>query len=366
MILLAIFSAGLAAALLSWGLGFATRRLAPRLGYLDRPGGRKAHENPTPLLGGAAIFLAIALPAVAAALAAHLWAAGGMPAWLAESPLSVHLPGAAARTPMLLAILAGAAALHVLGLIDDRRPLGARAKLLVQLLVATALAAGVEHVRILTALGPIASTVATVLWIVAITNALNFLDNTDGLAAGVGAICAAGLLASAMGMGQIFVAALAAMIAGALAGFLPHNFPPARSFMGDAGSLTVGYLLAVASCLTTYVPPGRTYYLYGVFVPVVLMAVPLYDMLGVIVLRLRAGQNPMHGDRRHFSHRLLDRGMPVRKAVLTIYLCTAITTISASLLARVRSNVEALLIFAQVLAVLAVVALLESTEGERP
>jgi UDP-GlcNAc:undecaprenyl-phosphate GlcNAc-1-phosphate transferase len=133
--------------------------------------------------------------------------------------------------------------------------------------------------------------------------------------------------------------------------------------MGDAGSLVIGYLLAVVSCLTTYVQPDHAYYAYGVFVPLVLMAVPLYDMVSVVTLRLRDRTNPMVGDRRHFSHRLIRRGMSVRKAVLTIYLCTAATAISATLLSRV-DNVGAVLAFAQTLIILLVLALLESGESK--
>jgi len=201
------------------------------------------------------------------------------------------------------------------------------------------------------------------VWLVAITNAFNFLDNMDGLSAGVAAICAVALLGASASMGQVFVSSLLCLLLGALLGFLPHNFPPAKVFMGDAGSTVIGFLLAVASCLTTYVRPGQTYYLYGVFVPLVLMAVPLYDMVSVITLRLRERKNPMVGDRRHFSHRLVRRGMKVPAAVLTIYLCTAATAISASLLANVTGNTAAILVFCQTIAILLIIAVLESGQA---
>ena len=160
------------------------------------------------------------------------------------------------------------------------------------------------------------------------------------------------------------VSAWLCLLLGSLAGFLPHNFPPARTFMGDAGSLVIGYLLAVMSCLTTYVRPGQTYYLYGIFVPPVLMTVPLYDMVSVITLRLRERRSPMVGDRRHFSHRLVRRGMKVRTAVLTIYLCTLATAISASLLAHVADNIGAVLVFIQTIATVLLVALLEGGDSK--
>ena len=332
-------------------------RLARATGFVDRPGAHKAHARPTPLLGGVAIFLGVLLPIAAASLAALAWA-GGAPDWLPPDA-AVHVAGAAEKAPVALGILACAAALHVMGLIDDRRALGPWLKLAVQLAVAIVTAA-LLGVRVMTFAGPAVSIAATVVWIVVITNAINFLDNMDGLSAGVSAICAIALLAASMQMGQIFVSAWLAVLAGALMGFLPYNFPPARMFMGDAGSLVVGYLLAVLSSLTTYIAPGQGHFMYGVLVPVVLLAVPLYDTVSVMTIRIRAGQNPMVGDRRHFSHRLLRRGMTVRKAVLTIWLCTAATALGAMLLPHIASVSGAMLVGAQTLAILGVVALLES------
>ena len=337
---------------------FLTSRLAVRVGMVDVPGRHKAHGRAVPLLGGCAIFLAIVVPSVLVLALAAYWARTDPPAWL-PAELAVHLPGAGRRVPAALGILAAAAVLHVMGLIDDHKHLGPLLKLAIQILAAAGVAIFC-NVRVLTAVGGGVSVVLTVLWLVAITHAFNFLDNMDGLSAGMAAICATALLAASVSMGQVFVSAWLCLILGAVAGFLPHNFPPARTFMGDAGSLVIGFLLAVVSCLTTYVRPGQTYYLYGVFVPLVLMAVPLYDMISVVTLRLRERRNPMVGDRRHLSHRLVRGGMNVRKAVLTIYLCTLATALSASLLAHVSSNFGAILIFSQTVTVVLIVALLES------
>ena len=346
-----------------------SRRVAVRLGMLDMPQRHKAHARPVPLLGGCAIFAAILGPSLLALALARIWAAGEVPSVLAWLPASVaiHIPGVASKTPMALGILAGALVLHVIGLIDDRRNLGAWLKLALEIAVAAAVVVFFK-VRVLTLAGPAISIIVTILWIVAITNAFNFLDNMDGLSAGVAAICAAALLGAAASIGQLFVTGWLCVILGALLGFLPYNFPPAKVFMGDAGSLVIGFLLAVASCLTTYVHPSQslepqagTHYLYGVFVPLVVLAVPLYDMISVICLRLADRKSPMVGDRRHFSHRLVRRGMSVRTAVLTIYLCTGATAIAASLLPQV-DEVGALLIFAQTLAILFIIALLESAE----
>ena len=338
-----------------------SKRMAVRFNMLDLPARHKAHGRAVPMLGGCAILVAILVPSLLALALASYWSSTAVPRPLQDLAPLVH--GAAARAPMALGILAGAFVLHVVGLIDDRKQLGPWLKLLAQVLVA----AGVVffcNVRILTAAGGATSTIVSILWLVAITNAFNFLDNMDGLSAGVAAICTAALLAAAAQLGQAFVAGWLCLMLGALAGFLPYNFHPASMFMGDAGSMVIGFLLGVVSSLTTYVQPGQTYYLYGVFVPLVLMAVPLYDMMSVIHLRIRERRNPMVGDRRHFSHRLVRRGMKVRTAVLTIYLCTAATAISASLLPHMTDNTGAVLVFLQTVAILLIIALLESSNGK--
>jgi len=334
-----------------------SRIVAHRLGMLDIPARHKAHAAPMPLLGGSAIFAAILGPGLLALALARIWAAEGPPEWL-PSALAAHVPGAASKALTALGILAAAAFLHVVGLIDDRKHLSAWMKLVAQA-AAAAFVVVVCDVRVLTAAGPTVSTAASIIWLVAITNAFNFMDNMDGLAAGVAMICGVAILAAAATMGQVFVSALLCLIVGAVAGFLPYSFPPAKSFMGDAGSLVIGFLLGAASCLTTYVQPGQTYYLYGIFVPLVVMAVPLYDTVSVVAIRLLERRNPMIGDRRHFSHRLLQRGMSTRTVVLTIYLCTAATAIAASLLPRV-DNAGAVLVFCQTAAVLLIIAMLEA------
>ena len=359
------------AALGTIGLAFAisalatslSRRVAFRLGMLDVPGGHKAHARPTPMLGGSAVFATIlGVSLLPLALARYwAWSSEGVPSWVPAS-LAIYVGGAAAKAPKALGILAGALVLHVVGLVDDRRNLGPWLKLAAQLVVAVCVVTLCD-VRVLTVAGPAVSTAASVLWLVAIINAFNFLDNMDGLAAGVAVIVSTALLAASAQVGQLFVPAWLCVLTGSLAGFLVFNFPPASVYMGDAGSLVVGYSLAVASCLTTYVEPGRHYYAYGVFVPLVIMAVPLYDMASVIVLRVRQRRNPMVGDRRHFSHRLLRRGMSVRKAVLTIWTCTAATAISATLLSMVGTY-GAVLVFAQTVMIVLVLALLELGDGK--
>lgn len=339
-----------------------SRPVAFRLGALDMPGRHKAHSRPVPMLGGTAIFVTIAAVSLLAMAIARWWAWHGIPAWL-PAALAAHVPGAAAKAPKAMGILAGALVLHIVGLVDDRKDLGPWLKLIAQFAVSIGVVVFYD-VRVLTVAGPTISIIVSVVWLVTIINAFNFMDNMDGLAAGVAVIIFTALLAASAGVGQLFVPAWLCVMVGALAGFLVFNFPPASVYMGDAGSLVVGYFLAVVSCLTTYVAPGRQYYAYGVFVPVVLLAVPLYDMVSVLALRIRDRRNPMVGDRRHFSHRLLRRGMSVPKAMLTIWLCTAATATSAMLLTMVGSY-GAVLVFAQTVMIVLVLALLELGDDKK-
>src|SRR5439155_3701435 len=175
----------------------------------------------------------------------------------------------------------------------DRRALGPLVKLLVQLLVATVLVLGLDT-RALTALGYLPSVLLSVLWIVAITNAFNFLDNMDGLSAGVAAVCTTAFLITALSIHQWFVAASLALLLGSLLGFLFWNFPPAKIFMGDSGSLVIGFVLGVLTIRTQYLRPGVNWAAgwYSIFAPVIVLALPLYDLIVVSILRLSRGKSP--------------------------------------------------------------------------
>ncbi len=281
------------------------------------------------------------------------------PFWLPAS-LEVHLPGILSRAKGAIAILVGAAVLHLLGLIDDRLNVKPLIKLIVQFAVAAGLVAFFE-IRLLTVLPWHLGTVLTVIWIVLLTNVFNFLDNMDGLSAATAAIVLVVLISLGRTSGQIFVPTLATVVLGALVGFLLYNFNPARIFMGDSGSLPLGYFVAVICVLTTYYDPaisqGRW---YSTLTPLLVLAIPLYDFVSVVFLRLCAHQPPWVGDRRHFSHRLIQRGMSQKKAVLTIYLATATTALSATFLSQLQ-GIGAVLIFLQALAVTGIIALLESS-----
>ena len=183
----------------------------------------------------------------------------------------------------------------------------------------------------------------------------------DGLSAGVAFICAAMFLIAALFNQQWFVVALLLLYMGSVLGFLCFNFPPATIFMGDGGSMILGFILAALTIRTTYYntqQPNAPHHWYAVLMPLFVMAVPLYDLIIVSLLRLAKGRSPMTGDTNHFSHRLTRHGFSKRTAVLIIYAVTLATGFSAPLLARV-DDASALLLAGQLLAVLVVIAILE-------
>ncbi len=350
-------------------------RLARRFGLYDHAG-EQAHKpagRVVPNLGGVAIFWAVAGPMAAALLA--VWA---LPSdwWLNNVPaVAPHLPGLQRSTAIGGGVLAGMSLLHLLGLIDDRRALGPWLKLAFQVVIALGLVLLCD-IRVLHLLDGIAwwgfpvSLLVSVAWIVTIVNAMNFLDNMDGLSAGVGATIATLYLAATLIGGQWFVATLAALLLGALLGFLIFNFPPARLFMGDGGSLVLGLLLAVISVRTTYVDtgppftpvdvspglaPGRW---YAVLMPLMVLAIPLYDFVSVTVIRVLRGRSPFVGDHNHFSHRLVRKGLSRRRAVVLIWMCTLATGMGGVMLGSL-DQWQAALAAGQTLTILAVLAVME-------
>lgn len=332
------------------------RAWAIRVGFVDCPGGHKQHASPVAQGGGIAIALSVLVPLLSGVIGASVLTRDGMPTWLPEE-LARNVEGAASKLPQVLAIAGGALLLHLVGLIDDRRPLGPAVKFLAEFLAA-AVIAGPCGIRAFEFLPAPAAFALTLLWIVLITNAFNFLDNMDGLSAGVAAIAAAVFAVASLTAGQLFVPLLALLVAAVAMGFLVWNFHPARIFMGDAGSLVIGFLMSVLTILVTFYDPRQDLRPFGVLVPVVVLAVPLYDVTSVVVRRVRLGISPLRGDRRHFSHRLVRRGMSVRAAVLTIYLATAATALPAIVLARVDWD-AGLLLLVQCLCVVGLIALLE-------
>jgi len=345
------------------------RTLSLRKGVVDSSpieGQTKMVHRRIPNTGGIGIFLAVALPIATVLAFVGLASPESLPGFL--QPVAEHFAGVRLQMGLGLGLLGSMTLLHVLGLIDDRRPMGAWGKLAIMVIPAVIVAWPMDT-RLLTLLdapahGPWLSMLVTVLWIVVVTNAMNFIDNMDGYSAGVAAIAGGGFLAATLLQEQWFVAGVLALLVGGCLGFLLWNFPPAKLFMGDGGSLVVGFLLAFLTIRTTYAAPetggdpfasGRWYTL---LMPVVVLAIPLYDFVSVTLIRLAQGKSPFRGDLQHFSHRLVRRGLSGRSAMVVIYGFTAITAIAGVLLAR-ASSVQAVLLGVLVLVLLVVIAVLE-------
>lgn len=269
------------------------RHVALRLGVIDRPNARKIHLNPIPLLGGVAIYGAF----IAAVL----------------------LFGNRFRLHELVSILVGASLMSFLGLWDDRRSLSPFLKLIGQFAAASILV--FTGVRIGLFRWEIVNMIVTLGWMVVITNAMNLLDNMDGLSGGIGAVAAIFFLLLAATNRQYLVGALSAALVGACLGFLRYNFNPASIFMGDAGSLFLGFILAAVGIKLRF--PDNVEIVTWM-VPVLILGLPLFDTTLVILSRLRRGFNPLTTPGKdHISHRLVAMGYTRREAVLTCYLICA-------------------------------------------
>jgi UDP-GlcNAc:undecaprenyl-phosphate GlcNAc-1-phosphate transferase len=281
------------------------RRLAPRLGVMDRPSTRKIHTKAMPRLGGAAIYLAFIL--------------------------ALLLFGDRSYVSQAVSILLGATLVSFCGVWDDRwgmRPvlkLGVGQPLAALILVAS-------DIRVSFLPHPILNIVVTIIWVVGITSALNLLDNMDGLSAGVATVASAFFLLLAAMSGQYLVGSLAAALLGACLGFLFYNFNPASIFMGDGGSLFIGFVLAAVGIKLRF--PGRMDIVTWM-IPVLVLGVPIFDTSLVVVSRLRRGLNPVtHPGKDHFSHRLVAMGFSQREAVMAIYLICGALGVLAIFLAQ--------------------------------
>lgn len=287
------------------------RKWCLRAGHVDAPGHRKIHDEPVALAGGLAVLTGLVLPLVAAAIVLNLKLIPFAPA----APLA-H--GFARRDLELVAILLGAVAITVLGWWDDRHELRPLPKFAGQVLIALLVAASGVRVTLFVP-NVIFSYGITVFWLLTVINAFNFMDNMNGLCAGLGAIAAGIFAALSAGEGQYLVALIALLMCGALLGFLPYNFPRARAFLGDAGSHLTGYLLAVLAILPHFHTSQNPRPL-AVLTPLVVLAVPLFDLAWVVILRWRMGRPFYVGDTNHLSHRLVRSGLSKTTAVLIIWL----------------------------------------------
>ena len=281
---------------------------AQKVGAIDSPGeARRIHDHPIPRMGGLAIFLGFLFSVV---LFAEI-------------------------TPPVQGILIGAVIIVATGAVDDIVSLKYWVKLIAQLVAAVVAVAhgvvieGLMNPNVFSAnetlfIG-ILSIPVTVIWIVGVTNAVNLIDGLDGLACGVSTISTLTMLAVALMVAEPNVAIILACLTGACIGFIPYNLNPAKIFMGDTGALLLGYLLATVSILGLF----KFYAVMTFLVPVLALALPLFDTLFAIIRRLLRGQNPMTPDRGHLHHRLIDHGLSQKQAVAVLYSLSAMLGLTA-------------------------------------
>jgi len=266
------------------------RRLAVKVGLVDKPSARKIHSKPMPLLGGVAIYVAFIV--------------------------TLFVLGDRFYVRQAIGILLGATLCSFMGLWDDRAGLSPWIKLAAQVLASLVLILSGIQVRVLHI--EALNIAVTMLWVVGITNALNLLDNMDGLSGGVGAVAAAFFLLLAAMSGQYLVGALAAALLGACIGFLLYNVNPASIFMGDTGSLFLGFVLAAVGIKLRF-PDNVDFVTW--MIPLVVLGLPIFDTTLVTISRLRRRLNPLTAaGKDHVSHRLVKMGFSQREAVLVLYL----------------------------------------------
>ncbi|MHB8437599.1 MAG: MraY family glycosyltransferase [Acidimicrobiales bacterium] len=311
------------AAVVTYAVLFPVRRIATRIGFVDQPGGRRIHVRTTPLGGGVAMFVA---------LLAAMALAAGLPG----------LHGLFQGSSEPLGLVLGAAVIFAVGCIDDLRDMSAPAKMAGQVLAAMVLVfLGVTMFQFkipfvgFLVLSPQLTPLLTALWVVVITNAVNLIDGLDGLAGGIVAI-ASGTLAiyglRLMDLGVLpadNIGPLVAVIAfGVCLGFLPHNFPPARAFMGDAGALLLGLLMAAATMVIGGRTPeysGQAFFFFApLFIPVFILGVPIADMAFALVRRTARGTSFHTPDKDHLHHRLLRLGHGPRRTIVILWAWTAV------------------------------------------
>lgn len=285
--------------------------LAFKVGAVDVPkDNRRMHKHPIPRMGGLAIFLGFLLSVI------------------------ICIPAGTQMRGLLL----GSIIIVILGIFDDIYALGAKLKFAVQILAALVVVAAGNRITILSnpnvfssdpiwELG-VWSIPVTVIWIVAITNAVNLIDGLDGLACGVSSISALTMLVIALCVAEPDVAIIMAALAGACLGFLPYNTNPAKIFMGDTGSTFLGFVMAVTSINGLF----KLYNIISFAVPFLMLGLPLFDTCSAIVRRVSHGQSPMAPDRSHVHHKLIDMGFSQKQAVAVLYVISAILGLSAVVL----------------------------------
>lgn len=311
-VVLKVLAAFFAAGAVAFVLTPPVKRLAHRIGAIDVPkDARRMHKKPIPRLGGLAIYLAF----VVVSLVLGDW------------------------TVQNLTILLGSAVIVVLGIFDDRNALGAKFKFCIQL-IAAAIPVIFGNLRIELITNPnvfsdylylefgALSIPITIIWIVAITNAVNLIDGLDGLAVGVSSIACITMLAVSLLIGEVEIAIILAALAGSCIGFMPYNLNPASIFMGDTGSTFLGFMLATLSIQGLF----KVYAIISFAVPFLILGLPIFDTAFAITRRVLSGRSPLAPDRGHVHHRLMDMGFNQKQAVAILYVISAVLGLLAVVL----------------------------------
>lgn len=312
------------------------KKLAVWLNVVDIPNKRKMHAKPMPLLGGVSIFSAFALTLLILYY--------GTPNYRQFFNLEFFV------------ILLAAFFIHIIGIIDDIKHLSPMTKLYCQIAAAAAVAIVGARTRFFID-NIYINTLITIFWIVGITNSFNLLDNMDGLSCGVALIAATLFFLVNINQGDYFLALVSLIIASAAAGFLIFNFSPASIFMGDGGSLFLGFIISVIAVKTVYLKYSLLTRL-PVITPLLILFIPIYDTLSVIFIRKKLGIPIFTADKRHFSHRLVNLGLSPRSAVLIIYMATLSTGITSTLLPKLKA-VEAIIVLIHTFMIFGIIAILE-------
>lgn len=314
-----------AAMVMSFAATPVVKIFAQKVGAIDVPkDDRRMHDHPIPRMGGLAMFLGFILST------------------LLFSKIDTQVRG----------LLLGCIVIVTTGVVDDIVPLKWWIKLLLQ--IVAAVIAVLHGIRIEVLTNPVVfsgtnwlmlgvlSVPMTVIWIVAVTNSVNLIDGLDGLAVGVSAIGSAAMLVIALLVSEANVALILAALVGACVGFMPYNLNPAKIFAGDTGALLLGYVLATMSVIGMF----KVYAIFSFIVPFLVLALPLFDTSFAIIRRLLRGQSPMHADRGHVHHRLIDMGFSQKQAVAILYCVSTVFGLAAVVLATSGEMKALLLILA--------------------
>lgn len=343
------------AALMTCGLTFSVKAIAERLGIFDEPGPRKIHVKAIPRLGGLAIVLAFFIGVIGYSLATSRLDFGGAKFLIFDQ--------------QLIGVLLGAFVLLIVGVLDDIKGLAPIFKLFWHIVAASLvvifgmsisyirLPAGL-HLELTNWVIPFSilgnhfnfvvwADLLTVFWIVLMINTVNFLDGLDGLAGGISVIAAIVIFFLSLSLGQNAAALLSLIFAGSVLGFLPWNFNPAKIFMGDSGSMFLGFILGVLSVISG----GK------VATAFLVLGIPVMDVIWVALRRITSGHSPFQADKFHLHHRLLAIGLTQRQAVLTLYLISAIFGIIA-IFSQTAGKVQAIIWLLIVMGALAILLII--------